>query len=209
MKVFDLDGTLIDSNGVWIQVDLDFLAQRGLTPTQEYTNFVAHSIFPIASEFTKTYYNLPETVEEIMEHWMTMARTAYAELVPLKPGVRDYLSQCAERGESMAIVTACVPELCHAVLKRHQIDHYFSDIIFAQDLGMEKRNPELFRIAARLLQVLPEQCTLFEDSPEGCNSAKETGMTVIGVHDPYYETYEEQKRSLCDHYLLSFTELLT
>ena len=208
MKLFDLDGTLIDSNGIWIQVDLQFLASRGLSPTRDYTEFVSHSIFPVASEFTRTYYHLSETVEEIMASWMALAEDAYALHVPMKPGVAEYLAQCAAQGTSMAIVTACVPELCQLVLKRHGIDHYFSEVIFAQELGMEKRDPETFRTAARMLGVLPQDCTLFEDSPEGCRSAKEAGMTVIGVHDSYYADYETQKRQICDGYLISFTELL-
>jgi HAD superfamily hydrolase (TIGR01509 family) len=208
LKLFDLDGTLIDSNGVWIQVDLDFLAQRGLEPTQEYTDFVSHSIFPIASEFTRTYYKLPETVEEIMESWMVMAREAYHHHVPLKLGVREYLTQCAATGEPMAIVTACVPELCLSALKRHGIDHFFSQIIFAQELGLEKRDPEVFRAASRILDVAPGECILFEDSPEGCKSAKSVGMTVVGVYDHYYESAEAEQRSVCDHYIHSFTELV-
>ena len=46
MKLFDLDGTLIDSNGIWVDVDLRFLGRHGLTPTEEYTYAVGHSIFP-------------------------------------------------------------------------------------------------------------------------------------------------------------------
>lgn len=49
MKLFDLDGTLIDSNGIWVDVDLRFLGRHGLTPTEEYTYAVGHSIFPVAA----------------------------------------------------------------------------------------------------------------------------------------------------------------
>ena len=67
MKLFDLDGTLIDSNGIWVDVDLRFLGRHGLTPTEEYTYAVGHSIFPVAAEFTRDYYGLDLTPEEIME----------------------------------------------------------------------------------------------------------------------------------------------
>ena len=61
MIFFDLDGTLIDSNGVWLQVDHDFLGRRGLQVTEEYSYVVGHSIFPVAAQFTKDYYGLPDT----------------------------------------------------------------------------------------------------------------------------------------------------
>ena len=58
MKLFDFDGTLVDSNGVWEEIDVRFLQRRGLTPTREYCETVGHSIFPIAAQFTREYYHL-------------------------------------------------------------------------------------------------------------------------------------------------------
>ena len=48
MHIFDMDGTLIDSNGIWREVDEAFLAKRGFPYTKEYYQGVAHTIFPLA-----------------------------------------------------------------------------------------------------------------------------------------------------------------
>ena len=53
MLIFDMDGTLIDSNGIWRDVDTAFLAKRGLPYTREYYEGVAHTVFPKAAIFTK------------------------------------------------------------------------------------------------------------------------------------------------------------
>ena len=142
MYLFDFDGTLVDSNGVWVEIDNGFLARRGLTPTREYSDTVGHSIFPIAAQFTKDYYCLDMTPEAIMAEWLDMARDAYARQVPMKPGAEAFLARCAAAGEPMALLTACVPELCRAALARHRLEGYFRQIIFVQELGLEKRNPE-------------------------------------------------------------------
>ncbi len=55
MQIFDMDGTLIDSNGIWKDVDTAFLAKRGLPYTKEYYEGVAHTIFPLAAKFTKEF----------------------------------------------------------------------------------------------------------------------------------------------------------
>ena len=60
MLIFDMDGTLIDSNGIWRQVDEAFLAKRGYPYTREYYEGVAHTIFPMAAKFTKAYCHLEE-----------------------------------------------------------------------------------------------------------------------------------------------------
>ena len=66
MLLFDMDGTLIDSNGIWKDVDTEFLARRGLPYTHAYYEGVAHTIFPLAAKFTKEFCHLPESEEEIM-----------------------------------------------------------------------------------------------------------------------------------------------
>ena len=83
--LFDLDGTLIDSNGIWKDVDTRFLEKRGLPYTQEYYEGVAHTIFPLAAKFTKEFCHLPESEAAIMAEWMEMAGDAYATRVQVKP----------------------------------------------------------------------------------------------------------------------------
>ena len=93
MLIFDMDGTLIDSNGIWKDVDTRFLEKRGLPYTQEYYEGVAHTIFPLAAKFTKEFCHLPESEAAIMAEWMEMAGDIYATDVTEKPGVRAYLEQ--------------------------------------------------------------------------------------------------------------------
>ena len=69
MYIFDLDGTITDSNGLWLEVDVEFLARRGLAPTAEYEDAVARSIFPVAAAYTREYYRLEDSPEDIMAEW--------------------------------------------------------------------------------------------------------------------------------------------
>ena len=117
MLIFDLDGTLIDSNGVWVEVDKTFLARRGAPYTKEYYEGVAHTILQNCAIFTKEYLGLNESCEEIIDEWMELAAGQYHH-VPLKPGVREYLDRCKKAGHRMAVFTACVPEHCQAAMER-------------------------------------------------------------------------------------------
>ena len=208
MKLFDFDGTLVDSNGVWVEVDNTFLARRGLKATREYGETVGHSIFPIAAQFTKDYYHLDESPEAIMAEWTELGRAAYAHQVPLKPGAAEYLDKCRRAGERMALLTACVPEFCQAAMDRLEMADYFERIIYVQELGVEKRDPRAFTLALEQLGEEPENCTLFEDSPGVCRTAKGVGLNVVGVYDPFYAHYEVEMRSFCYRYIKTFTELL-
>ena len=208
MIFFDLDGTLIDSNGVWIEVDEQFLGRYGFEVTEEYRHAVGHSIFPVAAQYTKEYCQLDLSVEEIMEQWMDLARDAYANHIPLKPGVREFLARKQAEGERMVILTACVPELCFSLLERHGLADTFETVIFAQDMGLEKKEPEVYLRAMEQMGVSPEESVFFEDGPGNCAAAKSVGMTVVGIYDPFYETQQEEMKELCHRYILSFEELL-
>ena len=206
MLFFDLDGTLIDSNGIWKTVDETFLSRRGLPYTREYYEGVAHTIFPLAAVFTKEYCHLEESCEEIMAEWMDLARGLYAA-VPLKEGVRAYLEQCAADGIPMAMVTSSVPEHCRTALRVHKLEAFFSRIVFAQELGLDKKNPELWREAARLCGAEPADCTVYDDSLSAVRGAKAAGMRTVGVYDPLFAADEAELRRECGAYIRSFAEL--
>ena len=204
MYLFDFDGTLVDSNGVWVEIDNGFLARRGLTPTREYSDTVGHSIFPIAAQFTKDYYCLDMTPEAIMAEWLDMARDAYARQVPMKPGAEAFLARCAAAGEPMALLTACVPELCRAALAHHGLTDCFSHILTAAELGLEKRNPALYRHAAERCGVPNGDCVLFDDSPLACAAARKAGWQVYGVADPIFAHQGAEMGKVCHVYPFKF-----
>ena len=207
MFLFDMDGTLIDSNGIWKDVDRTFLARRGMPYTHAYYEGVAHTIFPLAAQFTKEFCHLEESCDEIMAEWMELARGMY-EKVAVKPGVRAYLKQCKAEGRAMAVVTSAVPEHCLAALRHLHLEKYFQNITFAQELKLEKKDPAIWLAAARENNVRPEDCTVFDDSLAACKGARAAKMRTVGVYDDYFAQDEREMRGFCDVYIRSFEELL-
>ncbi len=208
MQIFDMDGTLIDSNGIWKDVDTAFLAKRGLSYTKEFYEGVAHTIFPLAAKFTKEFCRLPESEEAIMAEWMDMAGDLYGTSVPVKPGVRAYLDKLRAAGEQLIVVTSAVPLHCRTALTHLGLMPYFERIIFAHDLQLEKKDPQLWRLTAEMMGVAPEDCTLYDDSVEACRGAKAAGIHAVGVYDPYFAGTEPEMQAVCDRYIRSFEELI-
>ena len=203
MYLFDLDGTLIDSNGIWAEVDRTFLARRGYPYTKEYYEGVAHTIFPLAAVFTKEYCHLSESTDEIMAEWMELAKDNYAH-VALKPHVREYLEKLRAQGERMAVFTSCVPAHCKTALAVHDLNRCFERVIFAQELGMEKKTPELWKKVAAELNAAPDACTLFDDSVEAIRGAKAAGMHTVGVADPYFASCAGEMAQTCEKFVSGF-----
>ncbi len=208
MIFFDLDGTLIDSNGVWLQVDHTFLGRRGLEITPEYTYTVGHSIFPVAAQFTKRYYHLEDSAEDIMAEWRALAYDAYAHTIPLKPGALELLDKLREEGRDMALLTAGLPELAKAALLRHKLEVYFRGLFFAQDVGLEKKDPKVYHIAADQFGVSSADSVLVEDAPHNCMAARAAGFRVVGIYDDFYAQQWDRVIKNSDRAVKSLHELL-
>ena len=207
--LFDLDGTLIDSNSIWIDVDTEFLRRRGLAYTKEYYLGVAHSIFPLAAKFTKEYCRIEDSEESIMAEWLELAGDRYAKWVELKPYVREFLAENKSRGIPMALVTACVPQHGKSVIEKYELSRYFDRIIFAQELGLEKGNPRFYEEVSRMCGVKLNDFTLFDDSVRSCKTAAAAGMHTVGVYDRFFREDEAEMRTVCERYITDFSEMLS
>ena len=208
MYIFDLDGTVTDTNGLWVEVDNEFLARRGLRATPEYTDAVSRSIYPIAARFTRDYYRLPDTPEGIMAEWDALAERHYRELAQLKPGAAEFLRQCRGDGIPLILFTACRPSLCQVTLERFQLRELFGHIVYAEELGLEKHDPVCFVRLSELVGAPLEECTLFDDSPDNCAAAARAGMDAVGVFDACYAHRQDEMKAVCRRYVRSFEELL-
>ena len=102
MYFFDLDGTLLDSNGIWLDIDRDFLARHGISPVPEdYTEYVTHHSFPDAAAYTRRRFGLDIPEEDICQAWLDMALEAYSHQLPLKPGGGGLYPPCPRPGGAL------------------------------------------------------------------------------------------------------------
>lgn len=198
MYFFDLDGTLLDSNGIWLDIDMVFLGQHGISPVPEcYTDYVVHHTFQDAAEYTKRYFHMDLSPEEIIAAWQDLAKAAYASQLALKPGARDFLERANRAGVRCALLTSCMPQLCQSALSFHRLHPLLERVLTTAGLGLEKRDAELYRQAARLCGERAEDCVLFDDSPVYCAAARAAGWQVYGVADPVFADRAEEMARVC------------
>ncbi|MBT1161125.1 MULTISPECIES: HAD family hydrolase [Bifidobacterium] len=182
--IFDLDGTLLDSMGVWDQVDIDFLSRRGIVVPDDYMIKVASMQFKQIAEYTIARFGLTDTPEQLMREWDDMARVAYSTVVEAKPHAKDYLRRLTESGARLAVATSLPPALREPAMRHVGIDGYFDAVVSVDDAGdVGKDRPDVYLLAASRLGIAPEHCTVFEDLLVGVRSAKSANMHVWAMHD--------------------------
>ncbi|WZL79327.1 HAD family phosphatase [Eubacteriales bacterium mix99] len=182
-SIFDLDGTLLDSMGVWEQIDMDFLTKRGLDVPPDYINAIASRSFSEAAEYTIERFNLPESMGQLIREWYDMAVYAYGHTVPLKSCAREYLTLLRKHRVRLGIATSLPAGLYEPVLRNHGILEWFDVICSTDEAGCGKTKPDVYLLTAEKLGVAPGDCMVFEDIPQAVQSAKDAGMTVYGVYD--------------------------
>lgn len=193
MYFFDLDGTLLDSNGIWLEIDIEFLGRHGISPVPEdYTHFVTHNGFEASAVYTKERFGLSESPEQIVAAWQEMALDAYSHRLPLKPGAKQLLEELARRGERTALITSCIPQLSRGALEHHGIGHLFRSVYYSAQLGMEKSDPDLYALLAQQWELPPEECILFDDTPKYCAAAQLAGWQVYAVHDALFDHRKQE-----------------
>ena len=205
--IFDLDGTLVDSMYVWNKVDQDFLTERGIPVTEEYTNAVRGMFFETAARYTIETYGLTESVEQIISIWLNMARYEYEHHVRLKPGARDYLIALRQKGIRIGMATSSNPYLLEPVLKSNGVRQFFDAICYTSQVGQNKSFPDIYLFTAERLGQKPEDCVVFEDIPEGIEGARKAGMYTVAVYDKASEDYAQILRQTADRYIISFSEM--
>lgn len=205
--IFDLDGTLFDSMGVWIEVDKSFLGKRGIVMPNDYHDEIKTRNFPEAAVYTKARFSLPESEEEIMREWLDLIELAYTRDVCLKPHVLEYLTSLRKKGVKLGVATSSKEALYSPVFKRCGIENYFDAIVTTEETR-PKSFADVYLETARRLGLQPNECAVFEDILVGITSAKSAGFYTVAVHDHASLTEQQQMRETADLYIESFEELL-
>ena len=126
--IFDMDGTLIDSVGIWTKIDEDFFAKRGFNYVpQDYQEMIIHTGLEEGARLTIEKYGfVNDTVPGIIKEWRDASIYQYAHEIPLKENAKEILEYFKSNGVILALATANDRELYEPCLKRLGLDKYFN-----------------------------------------------------------------------------------
>lgn len=206
--IFDLDGTMVDSMWMWEKIDIEYLHLFGIEMPNDLQRSVEGKSFSETAMYFKDRFQLSDSLEEIKGYWNRMAWDKYENEVPLKEGVRELLSYLKEHQILIGIATSNSKKLVELVIKKHQIENYFSSIHTSCEVAKGKPSPDIFLLVAQDLGVQPSRCLVFEDVIQGVMAGKNANMKVCAVYDKYSEKDKDIKVKLADYYVHSMREVL-
>lgn len=183
--IFDLDGTLLDTELMMIESGLAALAGLGHEPRRD----VLGSLVGIASDhgeaILRAAFGAAFDLAAMEASWRTEMDRRLAKGIPLRPGVGALLDHLDALGLPRAVATNSRTDWAVTNLDRAGLGRRFdAGLLFGRDrVKAPKPAPDLFLLAARALRQPPERCLVFEDSDTGVAAALAAGMTVVQVPD--------------------------
>ena len=200
LAILDMDGTLIDSTGIWEEIDRKFFASYGMDVPPDYVKHIAHVGLAEAARFTRNAYlpDVPE--EEIMAAWHDLSIQAYEEEIPAKEGAYELLDYLKGQGVTLCLATANSPELYLPALHRLGMKEYFDSFIDPNLCERGKEGGAMFLFAAGRYDVPIEATLVLEDSLHPLKAAFDLGFLALGVYDVHSCKDEEEHRRNCFYF---------
>ena len=204
--IFDLDGTLLDSMGIWDTIATDYLRSCGVTPRDGVDDAVRILSMEDAAQYFIREYGLMRTVPEIVRDVSCMISDFYRLHVQLKPGAAALLEAFARRGVKLCAATSGDGALARAALSRCGILSYLGRVFTCAGVGHGKDSPEIYEAARSYLGTPAYETAVFEDALYALQTAKKAGFFTVAVADPSAARDRATLRSYADIYLESLSD---
>ncbi|MFL5993726.1 MAG: HAD family hydrolase [Streptomyces sp.] len=182
--IFDLDGTLVDSEPNYYEAGRQILAEHGVPDFTwtDHERYVGISTQETVTRW-KSLYGLRASVPELLadknRRYLELARTA----TRVYPEMRKFVELLAGEGVPMAVASGSSPEAIDAILAGTGLDAYLRTAVSADEVAHGKPAPDVFLEAARRLGADPAGCVVLEDAAPGAAAAHAAGMRCIAI--PY------------------------
>ena len=207
--IFDLDGTLINSTGVWNKVDEDFFNRRNVIMPPEFPQVIKTHTLMSGAVYIKDRLSLLESPEDIVKEWHDAAVYAYHNDVRIKPYVKELLELLKNSyGYNIGLATSNTHELYDQCLINNGIYDYFDSFTQSDEVERLKGFPDIYEKSAERMGVPKEECIVFEDVYQAVKGARMGNFFTVAVEDSASADDSEEIIKIADVYIKSFRELV-
>lgn len=181
--LFDLDGTLADTEGLGIQTAISVCKEYGveLNPAEK-SKFIGIT----DREFYRTFFEKREldlSVDEALKKHEEIYDQKLQDKYWLFDGVPEMLKELNEKGYKLALVSGSTRNQIEVVFKNTSLLGVFNCIVSCNDVSLSKPNPEGYILAMKKLNINPQNCVAVEESTTGIQSAISAGLKVVGIEN--------------------------
>lgn len=228
--IFDMDGTLIDSVGIWNAVDMEILARFGRNGADKLTEKQVQQqrdeLLRKHKSATKPYeeyyrdlkakYDFTVSAEVAIKARYDLAQEMLATRISYKQGAAELVKKLKAQGFVLAIASTTKRDNMNVyktknvnIMQSAPIDEIFSLVYTREDVAQMKPDPEIYLKTMDTLGFKPSECLIFEDSLIGAEAAKASGAEVAVIYDKYSDDEREEINKLADYIISDYNQVLS
>jgi HAD superfamily hydrolase (TIGR01509 family) len=178
--IFDLDGVLVDSEGVWNAARAQAARQHGGRWPEDAQRVMMGMSSTEWSAYMHDELGVKLAPQAISDLVVSLVEDQYRRSIPLLPGAREAVTGLASRWP-VALASSANRSVIELVLDLADVRNCFAAIVSSEEVPRGKPAPDVYLEATRRLEVAPERCVAVEDSSNGLRSAAAAGMIVVAI----------------------------
>lgn len=225
--IFDMDGTLIDSVGVWNKVDIELIKELGCKEKlnenkvqQQRDNKLrefskTQNPYIAYCQFLSTKYGSNLNGEETFQKRYAIAQNYLRNEIDYKENVPEFLKLLKEKNYTLIIVSTTrrknMEIYCNEnvnIINKANIKEYFSAVYTREDAKEIKPNPEIYLRVLEEFKVSKEQCLIFEDSLIGIDAANNADIEVVVMYDKYSDLERDEINKKATYSFNNYREVI-
>lgn len=224
--IFDMDGTLIDSIGVWNRTDQKLIEEFGkinldLHTIQLERDAFLHSnqdqdIYLAYCEYLMKKYNFRiQDAEELCKIRWDKSGEILEKEMDFKPNVVELILRLKELGFTLVLATMTTQVQLDIYTKKNKkmieqlnIGEVFDLIIRKEDVKNKKPNPEIYNKIMQYYNATPTECLIFEDSYTGVLASYHAGIEVVNIYDKYADVDRDKINEITDYSIHDYNEFI-
>ena len=180
--LWDMDGTLLDTEPYWIEAEYALVDEYGGTWSREHAlNLVGNDLL-VSGEYIREHGGVDLEPAQIVDRLLDEVIARIRKRVPWQPGAVELLADLSAAGVPCALVTMSYERFVAPVLEALP-EGAFSAVVTGDAVTVGKPHPEPYLAAASVLGVDPHDCLAIEDSNTGAKSAESAGCLVLVVEN--------------------------
>lgn len=204
--IFDMDGTLIDSQPIWYQVSTDFFQKNGFPVTMDdMIKLTGSPVAKLVDYVLQAHGQKDKARAQLVTELMDYAVFEILATKPLLPNVKDVLAQLKQQGIKIAVASASPRNMLQGIVDSCGIAEYFDYLASAEELDYNKPHPAVYLHAAQQLDVSVAECFAVENSVLGMISGKAASMKTVVI--PAQAEWNDSRWALADFKLANIAEL--
>lgn len=224
--IFDLDGTLIDSVGIWNEIDRRLITEVGTKAIgdedigkqrdEKLKEYSKHGdAYLLYCGFLKEKYGAELSKEEIKKLRYEIADNYLRNVIDYKPKAEEVLKYLKRKGFTLVIASTTNENTIEIykkynqnIIRKANFDDMFT-LVYSKGAVKElKPNPEVHYKILSELNVKPEECLIIEDALIGVEAARNAGIDVAVMYDKYSDGNRDEINSLAQYRFADFAEML-